>query len=120
MDAAALPDAEGVAHHRIQAGGLGWHVAEAGSGPPLVLLHGWPQHWWMWRRVLPALAARFRVVVPDLPGQGWTDAPPGAYAKEALATQVLALLDALGLDHVRLVGHDWGGYVAWLLALRAP
>jgi pimeloyl-ACP methyl ester carboxylesterase len=96
------------------------HVAEAGAGPPLVLVHGWPQHWWAWRRVLPELAASRRVLCPDLRGLGWSDAPPGAYAKEDWATDVLALLDALGLERVDLVGHDWGGLVALLVALRAP
>jgi pimeloyl-ACP methyl ester carboxylesterase len=85
-----------------------------------VLLHGWPQHWWAWRRVLPALADEQRVLCPDLRGLGWSDAPPGAYAKEDWAADVVGLLDALDLDGVRLVGHDWGGLVALLVALRAP
>jgi pimeloyl-ACP methyl ester carboxylesterase len=96
------------------------HVAEAGSGPPLVLLHGWPQHWWAWRRLIPRLAERYRVLAPDLRGWGWSDAPPGDYAKATFAADVLALLDAEGLDRVRLVGHDWGGYAAFLLALEHP
>jgi pimeloyl-ACP methyl ester carboxylesterase len=85
-----------------------------------VLLHGWPQHWWSWRRVLPALAAGRRVLCPDLRGLGWSDAPRGAYAKEEWASDVIALLDALGLERVDLAGHDWGGLVALLVALRAP
>jgi pimeloyl-ACP methyl ester carboxylesterase len=96
------------------------HVAEAGAGPPLVLLHGWPQHWWAWRRVLGPLAQEHRVLCPDLRGLGWSDAPPGDYAKEAWATDVLGLLDALGLERVAVAGHDWGGLVALLAALRAP
>jgi pimeloyl-ACP methyl ester carboxylesterase len=96
------------------------HVAEAGAGPPVVLVHGWPQHWWSWRRVMAELAPSYRVLCPDLRGMGWSDAPPGAYAKEDWAADVVALLDALGLDEVDLVGHDWGGLVALLVALRAP
>jgi pimeloyl-ACP methyl ester carboxylesterase len=96
------------------------HVAEAGAGPPLVLLHGWPQHWWAWRRVLPGLAAEHRVLCPDLRGLGWSDAPRGAYTKEGWADDLLALLDVLDLDRVALAGHDWGGLVALLAALRAP
>jgi pimeloyl-ACP methyl ester carboxylesterase len=115
-----LPQLDGVEHRYVNAGGLRTHVAEAGEGPPLVLLHGWPQHWWCWRRVVAPLAERHRVIAPDLRGHGWTDAPPRGYEKEALASDVLALLDALGLERVRLIGHDWGGWVGFLLCLRAP
>jgi pimeloyl-ACP methyl ester carboxylesterase len=100
--------------------GVRLHVAAAGDGPPLVLLHGWPQHWWAWRKVIPALAQEHRVLCPDLRGLGWSDAPPGAYAKERWAADTVALLDALDLDRVDLAGHDWGGLVALLAALRAP
>jgi pimeloyl-ACP methyl ester carboxylesterase len=96
------------------------HVAEAGDGPPLVLLHGWPQHWWMWRDVLPTLARSYRCIAPDLRGLGWSEAPPGGYDKEQLARDVVALLDELGLERVRLVGHDWGAFTAQLIALDAP
>lgn len=69
------------------------HVAEAGSGEPVVLLHGFPQHWWEWRKVLPALAARYRVICPDLRGAGCTDAPRVGYARDHLLRDVIALLD---------------------------
>jgi pimeloyl-ACP methyl ester carboxylesterase len=114
------PQLDGVEHRYVNARGLTTHVAEAGEGPPLVLLHGWPQHWWCWRRVVAPLAERHRVIAADLRGQGWTDAPRSGYEKEALASDVLALLDALGLERVRLIGHDWGGWVGFLLCLRAP
>jgi pimeloyl-ACP methyl ester carboxylesterase len=100
--------------------GVRIHVAEAGDGPPLVLVHGWPQHWWAWRQVLPALAQERRVICPDLRGLGWSDAPPGAYTKEGWAADLLALLDALDLDAADLVGHDWGGLAVLLAALRRP
>jgi pimeloyl-ACP methyl ester carboxylesterase len=109
-----------VEHRFVEARGLQFHVAEAGGGEPLVLLHGWPQHWWMWRRVLPALADRYRCYVPDLRGLGWSDAPAGGYEKRELAEDVVALLDALGLQKVRLMGHDWGGMVTLLLAQHHP
>jgi pimeloyl-ACP methyl ester carboxylesterase len=96
------------------------HVAEAGHGPPVVLLHGWPQNWWTWRGVIPRLAGSHRVICPDLRGFGWSDAPPRGYDKETLAHDVLRLLDALELDRVSLVGHDWGGFVGYLLALHHP
>lgn len=120
-----LPLLEGVEHRWVETRGLRTHVAEAGEGPPpgseaILLLHGWPQHWWMWRYVIPRLAEHHRVIAPDLRGHGWTDAPPGGYDKETLASDVLALLDALELERVGLIGHDWGGWVGFLLCLRAP
>ena len=117
-----FPPLEGVEHHHAQAGDIRMHYAEAGDpgGEPLVLLHGWPQHHYMWRRVIPLLESRFRIIAPDLRGFGWSDAPDSSYAKQELADDVLALLDALELDAVRLAGHDWGGYASFLLAISAP
>jgi len=115
-----LPPVAGVRHRTVATRGVSLHVAEAGDGPPLVLLHGWPQHWWSFRALIPRLAERYRVIAPDLRGWGWSDAPPGDYAKTTFAADVLALLDAEDLDRVRLVGHDWGGYAAFLLALQHP
>ncbi len=115
-----MPTVVGVTHRTVQVGDLAVHVAEAGSGEPLVLLHGWPQHWYCWHRVVPLLADRYRLVMPDLRGHGWTDAPAGGYDKEQLATDLLGLLDALELPRVGLVGHDWGGWTGFLACLRAP
>lgn len=121
MDAlSGMPSLAGVEHRIVNAGGLAMHVAEAGSGEPLVMLHGWPQHWWCWRYVIPRLAERYRVICPDLRGHGWTEAPAHGYEKEQLAGDVLNLLDALELERVRLVGHDWGGWAGFLLCLREP
>lgn len=105
-------------HRRVALRDLTLHVAEAGEGPPLLLLHGWPQHGWMWRKVLAPLAREHRVIVPDLRGFGRSDAPAGNYLKRTLAGDVLALLDELGIERTRLLGHDWGGWVSWLLALE--
>ncbi|HEV3000986.1 MAG TPA: alpha/beta hydrolase [Solirubrobacteraceae bacterium] len=85
-----------------------------------MLLHGWPQHWWMWRRVMPSLAERFRLIAPDLRGLGWSDAPDGPYDKLTLAQDVLAVLDELGVGRFRVMGHDWGAFAAILIASRAP
>lgn len=95
-------------------------MAEAGSGPPVVCLHGWPQHWWAWRHLLTGLADTHRVICPDLRGYGWSDVPAGGYEKEQFATDLLGLLDALGLERVNLVGHDWGGVAGFFACLRAP
>lgn len=116
-----LPQVEGVSHRRVRARGLEFHLAEAGSGEDAILcLHGWPQHWYLWRRVLPALADRHRVLALDLRGYGWSDAPRDGYEKENMASDVLAVLDELGLERVKLIGHDWGGWIGFLLSLREP
>jgi pimeloyl-ACP methyl ester carboxylesterase len=115
-----LPPVPGVAHRDVQVNGVRLHVAEAGQGPPLILLHGWPQHWWSWRRLIPRLAEDYRVLVPDLRGWGWSEAPRDTYAKTTFAADIVALLDAEGFDRVKLIGHDWGGYTAFLLALEHP
>jgi pimeloyl-ACP methyl ester carboxylesterase len=115
-----LPQLDGVTHRTVPARGLRFHVAEAGAGDPLVLVHGWPQHWWMWRHVVPLLAPHARLVMIDLRGFGWSDAPPGAYDKQTLADDVLAVLDALGLDRVCLMAHDWGAWSGFLACLAAP
>lgn len=116
-----FPELDGVSHRTVRARGIEFHIAEAGDGDDVVLcLHGWPQHWYEWRHLMPALADRHRVLALDLRGFGWSDAPREGYEKENMATDVLAVLDELGLERVKLVGHDWGGWIGFLLALRAP
>ncbi len=116
------PELPGVRHQHLNAGGLLTHVALAGpdDAPAVLLVHGWPQNWWAWRRVIPSLAKGFRVIVPDLRGHGWTEAPRSGFAKEQLADDLLALLDALDVATVTWIGHDWGGWAGFLAALRAP
>jgi pimeloyl-ACP methyl ester carboxylesterase len=115
-----VPELDGVTHREVVARGLRFHVAEAGAGDPVVLVHGWPQHWWMWRHVVPLLAPHARLVMIDLRGFGWTDAPPGAYDKQTLADDLLAVLDALDLERVCLMGHDWGAWSGFLACLAEP
>jgi pimeloyl-ACP methyl ester carboxylesterase len=115
-----LPRLDGVTHRTVPARGLRFHVAEAGAGDPIVLVHGWPQHWWMWRHVVPLLAPHAHLVMIDLRGFGWSDAPPGPYDKQTLADDLLAVLDALGLDRVGLVAHDWGAWSGFLACMAAP
>lgn len=116
----ALPHVDGVRHRYVDLPGLRMHVAEAGDGPPLLLLHGFPQHWWAWRKVLPALAEHYRVICPDLRGSGWTDAPADGYTATQLVDDIVALLDELQLDRVDLIGYDSGGIVGFRLCLRHP
>jgi pimeloyl-ACP methyl ester carboxylesterase len=116
-----LPAIPGVDHEVVETPRLRIHLARAGeSGPPLVLLHGWPQHWYAWRHLIPRLADHYRVLCPDLRGLGWTEAPSGGYDDESLASDALALLDALELPRVFLIGHDWGLQAGFRLCLRAP
>jgi pimeloyl-ACP methyl ester carboxylesterase len=109
----------------IQTNGIRLHVVEAGpkSGPPVILLHGFPEFWYGWRRQIPALAeAGFRVIVPDQRGYNLSDKPKGvrAYNLNELTGDILGLINALEYEKVNLVGHDWGGAVAWALGIRNP
>jgi pimeloyl-ACP methyl ester carboxylesterase len=99
------------------------HYVEYGRGPLIVLLHGFPEYWYAWRYQLPALAeAGYRVVAPDLRGYNLSDKPRGAgqYRLDRLAEDVRGLIAALGADSATVVGHDWGGVIAWYLAMQAP
>ncbi len=115
-----MPHVEGVTHRLIELPSLRIHVAEAGSGPPVLLLHGWPQHWYAWRKVIPLMAPHHRLICPDLRGFGWSDAPPGSYAKAELAGDIVELLDALELEQVDLLAHDWGAWIGFILCLGHP
>ena len=115
-----MPQVDGVRHRDVEAAGIRFHVAEAGAGDPVVLLHGWPQNWFCWRKVLPLLAPERRVICPDMRGFGWSDAPPGRYDKQTMADDLLALLDALELDSVDLIAHDWGAWAGFLACLDHP
>jgi pimeloyl-ACP methyl ester carboxylesterase len=119
-DAAAAPQ---VNERRLDIGGLTMNLAECGSGDPVLLLHGFPDTWQLWRHQIPALAAAGRrVLAPDLRGCGATDRPTdvGAYTMPALVADVVGLLDALDVDRVDLVGHDWGAALAWSVTAAAP
>ncbi|HEV7211793.1 MAG TPA: alpha/beta hydrolase [Blastococcus sp.] len=108
-------------HRDISANGVRLHVAEAGSGPLVLLLHGYPQFWWTWRHQLTALAdAGFHAVAPDLRGYGASDKPPRGYDLPTLAADIAALVRALGEQDAVLVGHDWGGLLGWTTAALHP
>jgi pimeloyl-ACP methyl ester carboxylesterase len=115
-----FPQVEGVLHRFVETSRLRVHIAEAGEGEPVLLLHGWPQHWYAWRKVIPLLGGSHRVICPDLRGFGWTDAPRDGYRTAELVDDLLALVDALELDGVLVVGHELGGRLGFHLSLRAP
>ncbi len=115
--------AEGWTHHEGVVNGVRLHWVEQGSGPLVVLLHGFPEFWWGWHRQIPALAAAgFRVVAPDMRGYNLSEKPKGAaaYRVGILAQDVVSLVRHLGEERAHVAGHDWGGVVAWRLALRHP
>jgi len=107
-------------HLTVAANGAAFHVARTGRGRPLLLLHGWPEFWLTWGAVMTRLADRFLLVAPDLRGFGDSDKPAGPFGPPDHAADMLALIDALALDEVGVVGHDVGGAVMQPLARRAP
>jgi pimeloyl-ACP methyl ester carboxylesterase len=113
-----LPEVEGITHRFVDLDGFRVHVAEAGDGPPVLLLHGWPEHWYMWRGVIERLAPQFRLIAPDLRGFGWSEAPGHGYDGETFAADQIDLLDALEIESASVIGHDWGGWTAFLLGLE--
>ncbi|WXG47146.1 MAG: alpha/beta hydrolase [Candidatus Atabeyarchaeum deiterrae] len=109
-------------HAYINANNINIHYVADGSGGLVLLLHGFPEFWYSWRHQIPALSERFRVVAPDLRGYNETDKPTGLknYSTSVLVQDIVGLIDALGEKKATIVGHDWGGAVAWSLAMMAP
>lgn len=120
----SLPELPGVRHAFVDLPtGVRVHVAEAGpeDAPAVLCLHGWPQHWWIWRRVIPLLADGHRLICPDIRGFGWSGRPAdGDFRKQRLAEDALALLDELEIERAHVLGHDWGAWTGLLLAVDAP
>src|SRR5688572_21324125 len=110
-------------HHYPSINGLRFHFVEAGSGPPVLLLHGFPEFWYAWRHQIPALAdAGFRAIAPDLRGYNETERPKllSAYRPNVLVADVAAMIREVAREPVYLVGHDWGGVLAWRCASLHP
>jgi pimeloyl-ACP methyl ester carboxylesterase len=120
----ALPELPGVRHRHLPLSTrVRIHLADAGpeDAPPVLCLHGWPQHWLIWRHVIGALGGECRLLCPDLRGFGWSGWPAdGDFRKERLAEDAVALLDRLGIERAHVIGHDWGAFTGFLLAVRAP
>lgn len=109
-----------LSHHFAEATGLTWHYVEAGRGEPVVFLHGLPESWYSWHYQLEALSADYRVIAIDLKGYGQSDKRDGDYSAKQVAEEVLALLDAIGLERFNLVSHDWGSVISDFIAGRHP
>lgn len=112
-----------ISHRTVEANGIRLHVAEAGEGPMVLFCHGWPESWYSWRHQLNALAeAGYRAVAPDMRGYGDSDRPEAieSYTLLHLVGDMVALVPALGAKDAVIIGHDWGGPVAWHSALLRP
>jgi pimeloyl-ACP methyl ester carboxylesterase len=115
-----MPRVQGVDHMFVRGGDLDFHIAVAGEGAPVLLLHGWPEHWYAWRDVMPRLAEGRRVLAMDLRGFGWTDIAWEGFEKENMADDVARVLEAMEIRRVAVISHDWGGWIGLLLAMRHP
>jgi pimeloyl-ACP methyl ester carboxylesterase len=104
----------------IDAGDVRLHAVVGGDGPPLLLVHGWPETWYAWRELMPALARDFEVIAVDQRGRGLSDKPMGGYDTAALANDLIALMDALGHQRFAVVGHDTGFAISYALAADHP
>jgi pimeloyl-ACP methyl ester carboxylesterase len=109
-----------VMHHHADLGDVALHYVTMGQGFPVVLLHGWPQSWYEWRHIMPGLAAKYRVIAPDLRGLGDSSRPLTGYDKKTVGNDVWRLLQRLNIGEFFLVGHDWGGPTAYAIAAAHP
>ena len=116
--AADLP--KGAESQFAHVNGIRMHYVKMGEGPLLILLHGWPQTWYEWHKVMPALASKFTVVAPDLRGLGLSEKTQTGYDKHTIANDIAALIKHLGERSAIVVGHDMGGKVAYILSLLQP
>lgn len=117
-----MTDTPAVASHRVTVNGVELHYVEAGSGPAVVLLHGFPEFWYSWRKQIPALAAAgFHAIAPDLRGYNDSEKPPAIedYRLTVVAKDIAALIEHIG-GPVVLAGHDWGALTAWYVAMTRP
>ena len=120
---AVSDDRNGLREGYAEVGDVRLHYVEAGAGPLIVLLHGFPEFWFGWRQqIAPLAAAGFRVIAPDMRGYNLSSRPAGVapYAADKLADDVRGLIRERGAESALLVGHDWGGSVAWATAMRHP
>lgn len=107
-------------HHFIETNNIRLHCVTQGQGELVILLHGFPEYWYSWRYQIPVLARHFKVVVPDLRGYNDSDKPASGYDLDTLSADIRGLIQSLGYVRAHIVGHDWGGVIAWHLAQKFP
>jgi epoxide hydrolase 4 len=107
-------------HHFVETNRIRMHYVTQGDGDLVLLLHGFPEFWYAWRFQIPALARHFKVVVPDLRGYNESDKPASGYDLDTLSADIQGLIESLGYARAHIVGHDWGGTIAWHLAQKFP
>ena len=107
-------------HHFVETNRIRLHCVTQGEGDLVILLHGFPEFWYSWRYQIPALARYFKVVVPDLRGYNDSDKPASGYDLDTLSADIRGLISNLGYTRAHIVGHDWGGAIAWHLAQKFP
>jgi pimeloyl-ACP methyl ester carboxylesterase len=112
--------ANSLEHHSAQLNGIKQHYVKTGSGPAVMLLHGWPQTWYEWRHVIRLLGGKFTVIAPDLRGFGYSSKPASGYDAATIAADLAALAAHLGLKDVTVVGHDWGAVFGYVYAASHP
>ena len=105
-------------HRYAQVNGIRMHYVIAGEGPPMLMLHGWPQTWYCWRKLIPVFAKKYTVVAPDLRGFGDSEKPDWGYERTTIAKDVVELMRSLGFDKAIVVGQDWGGAISYVIALE--
>jgi epoxide hydrolase 4 len=107
-------------HQFVETNNIRLHCVTQGEGELVILLHGFPEFWYSWRHQIPVLARHFKVVVPDLRGYNYSDKPATGYDLDTLSSDVMGLIKSLGYTKAHIVGHDWGGAIAWHIAQKFP
>lgn len=115
-----LKSLPGFQNNYVEVNGIKLHYVEGGEGQPLVLLPGWPETWWAYHKIMPALAENYRVIVVDIRGMGSSDKPADGYDKKSMAGDILELVKKLGYEKINIGGHDIGAHVAFSFAANFP
>lgn len=120
MSSELTPFDSAFTHHTATVNDIQLHYVMGGQGDPIVLLHGWPETWYAWHKVIPALAEHYTVIAPDMRGLGDSDKPVSGFDKRTIAKDIYQLIQSLGFSSIFLVGHDYGGSTAYVFTAEYP